>query len=310
MLDLVQVRTFVTVAREGSFTRAASALHYAQSSVTAQVQQLESQLGAPLFDRLPRSLELTPVGHTFLPHAERLLALAEEASHAVMQHGAPAGLLRVSASESVLTYRLPKLLRSFQAAYPSVQLSLDAASVCEYGPPVHSGVDVGVSISERITDPQLVAHVLRAEPIRAVVSREHPLATKRRVSPEEIVAEQLLVTEESCSYRAVFERALGAVGARPGRALAFASVEAIKQCALARMGVAVLPEMVVEAELRSGALVALKWHPKSLKVYTQLVRRRDKWFSPAMQAFWSAAVAEPALRAVLDAPRARVAIEA
>jgi DNA-binding transcriptional LysR family regulator len=292
LLDLVQVRTFVTVARERSFTRAANSLHYAQSSVTAQVQQLESQLGAPLFDRLPRALDLTAAGQSFLPYAERLLALVEESCHAVHQLGAPTGALCVSACESVLTYRLPSLLRSFQANYPAVTLSLDAPGICEYGPPVQSGVDIGVSISERITDPQLISHILRTEPICAIVSCEHPLATKRSVSAADIVAEQLLLTEESCSYRGVFEKALGVEGARRDRALAFASVEAIKQCAIARMGVAVLPEMVVAEELRTGTLVALRWHPTRLKVYTQLVRRRDKWFSPTMQAFWNAAVEE------------------
>jgi DNA-binding transcriptional LysR family regulator len=290
LLDLVQVRTFAAVAREGSFTRAASTLHYAQSSVTAQVQGLEEHLGAPLFHRLPRSLELTQVGQAFLPHAERLLALADEAVQSAHAHGQPAGALTLSACESVLTYRLPALLQRFQRDHPQVQIVLHAASVCEFGPPIQSGVDVGVSISERIQDPQLITHVLRAETIRAVVAREHPLATRRRITPADIVSEQLLLTEETCSYRSVFEEALRDAGARPSHALAFASVEAIKQCALSRMGIAVLPEMVVADNLRAGTLVALRWPSRTLKVYTQLVRRRDRWFSPAMQAFWQAAI--------------------
>jgi DNA-binding transcriptional LysR family regulator len=192
----------------------------------------------------------------------------------------------------VLTYRLPSLLRSFQAAHPAVTLSLDAPGICEFGPPVQSGVDVGVSISERITDHQLISHVLRAEPLCAVVAREHQLAFSRRVTAEELVAQQLLMTEESCSYRGVFEQALSDAGVRPSRVLAFASVEAIKQCAIACMGVALLPEMVVADELRTGKLVALRWRTSPLRVYTQLVRRRDKWFSPTMQAFWNAAITE------------------
>jgi DNA-binding transcriptional LysR family regulator len=296
VLDLRQVRTFLAVAREGSFTRAARVLHYAQSSVTAQVQGLETELGAPLFDRLPRSVELTPVGRSFLPNAERLIKMAEEAYQAAQAHGEPAGPLALSASESVLTYRLPQLLRTFQADYPDVRIALQPAALSEFGPPIHASVDIAISINERIMDPQLIVHVLRREPIRAVVSREHPLAAKRRVTPEEIAAEQLLLTEETCSYRAVFERALTQSGARPRRTLQFASVEAIKQCAHARMGVAVLPEMVVADDLKAGTLVVLRWHPTELKVYTQLVRRRDRWFSPAMSAFWNAAIARIAVR--------------
>ncbi len=290
MLDLRQVRTFVHVAREGSFTRAAQSLNYAQSSVTAQVQQLELELGVPLFDRLPRRLELTAVGRDFLPHALRLLLMAEEAAQVVHCGGEAAGPLTISASESVLTYRLPDVLRRFQEVYPRVSLSLHAASLCEFGPPVQMGVDIGISISERIQDAALVTHPLRAERILAVVSRDHPLATRRRVSAQELAAEQLLLTEPACTYRAVFERTLAAQGARPGRTLELTSVEAIKQCAHARMGVAVLPEMVMADDLRAGSLVSLRWQTTDLKMYTQLVRRRDKWFSPAMRAFWETAV--------------------
>ncbi|GAC1419823.1 MAG: hypothetical protein NVSMB62_13010 [Acidobacteriaceae bacterium] len=100
----------------------------------------------------------------------------------------------------------------------------------------------------------------------------------------------MLLTEHSCSYRALFERTLAAAGVRPSRTLEFASVEAIKQCARARMGVAILPEMVVAEDLRARTLVALPWPRAELKVYIQLVRRRDKWVSPAMQAFWDTAI--------------------
>ena len=289
MLDLTQIRTFVTVAREGSFTRAASTLRYAQSSVTAQVQSLESQLGAPLFDRMPRALQLTQVGTGFLPHAEHLLAVAEEAVQSVQLNGAPSGKLTLSASESVLTYRLPRLLSRFQRSHPRVEIVLHPASVCEFGPPMQHGVDIGVSINEVIQDSQLITQVLRPEPVSIVVAADHPLARLRKVVAGDLIAHQLLLTEDSCSYRAVFERALHGAGTRPKHTLTFASVEAIKQCAIARMGVAVLPQMVVETNLRDGTLVALRWTPQPLCVYTQLVRRKDRWVSPAMLAFWQAA---------------------
>jgi DNA-binding transcriptional LysR family regulator len=291
MLDLRQVRAFSTVVREGSFTRAANVLHYAQSSVTAQVQALEQQLGVPLLDRLPGRVELTAAGEGFLSYADSLLALSEEACGSVHADAEPSGTLTLSASESVLTYRLPELLRDFQDRYPLVTIELRAASICEFGPPLEPGVDIAVSINEPINEPHLIVEPLRPEPMRAVVWKDHVLAKRRRVTPQEIVGEQILLTEHSCSYRALFERALAQEGVRPSRTLEFASVEAIKQCALARMGIAILPEMVVLAELRTGTLVSLPWPRADLEVYTQLVRRGDKWVSPAMKAFWQAAVA-------------------
>jgi DNA-binding transcriptional LysR family regulator len=123
----------------------------------------------------------------------------------------------------------------------------------------------------------------------ALVAAEHPLAKQRKIMAAELAGQQILLTERTCSYRALFERTLSHKGARVERQLEFACVEALKQCAIARMGVAVLPELVVAAELQRRTLVALPWPQQPLHVYTQLIRHRDKWFSPVMQAFWTMA---------------------
>lgn len=290
MLDLRQLRAFTAVVREGSFTRAAGALNYAQSSVTAQIQALEQQLGVPLLDRLPGRIELTAAGESLITYADRLLSLAEEACDSVQTSREPSGTLTLSASESVLTYRLPGLLRAFQDRYTKVKIELNAPGICEFGPPIEPGVDIAISINERIEQAHLIVEPLLTEPVRAVIAPDHPLATRGKITPQDIVAEQMLFTEHSCSYRALFERTLASAGVRPTRTLEFASIEAIKQCARARMGIAILPEMVIADDLQSKALVAIPWPRTPLKVYTQLVRRRDKWVSPAMQAFWDTAL--------------------
>jgi len=289
MLDLRQMRTFRTVATERSFTRAAAVLNYAQSSITAQVHGLEQDLGVPLFDRLGRHVELTAAGRQLLSYADKLLELAEEAEQAVHSKGEPAGPLTVSAAESLLTYRLPELLRTFQCRYPAVQLSIHASLVCKRGNTLDPGVDVDLSIDEPVRTPNLIVQQLRTEPMVAAVSADHALAKKKKIEANDVVEQQILMTEQSCSYRALFERALAAEGARVSKSLELASVEAIKQCALARMGIAVLPEFVVHEELTQGSLVALDWPKERLQVYTQMIRHRDKWVSPVVEAFWSMA---------------------
>jgi DNA-binding transcriptional LysR family regulator len=289
LLDLRQVRTFLEVARTRSFTRAAAQLYYAQSSVTAQVQALERDLGVPLFNRLGRQVELTEAGRQFLAHAEKLICTADQARLSVQKDGRIAGPLVVSAAESLLTYRMPELLRVFQATYPDVQLTLHADVTCATTAAQEPGVDLAISIDEPIEAPQLLVQKLRRERMLALVAIEHSLAKKRKVVAAELAEQQILLTERVCSYRALFERALTHEGGRVDKQLEFASVEALKQCAIARMGVAVLPELVVAGELHRGALVALSWPQKPLYVYTQLIRHRDKWFSPVMQAFWSMA---------------------
>src|ERR671912_3070181 len=127
-MELRQVETFLAVAEELSFSRAASRLGYVQSSVSAQVASLERELGAPLFDRLGRRIALTDTGRVLLRYSGRLLNLAEETREAVADAGVGSGevtgKLMVSAPETLLTYRLPRLLALFHERHPKVRLSV------------------------------------------------------------------------------------------------------------------------------------------------------------------------------------------
>src|SRR5918993_936974 len=132
-MELRQVETFLAVAEELSFSRAASRLGYVQSSVSAQVAALERELGAPLFDRLGRRIALTDAGRVMLRFSGRLLDLAEEAREAVADAGVGSGevtgTLTVSAPETLLTYRLPRLLALFHERHPKVRLSVRPSAV-------------------------------------------------------------------------------------------------------------------------------------------------------------------------------------
>jgi DNA-binding transcriptional LysR family regulator len=291
MLDLRELKTFRAVAAEKNFSRAAIVLHYAQSTVTAQIQSLEAALGVPLFDRLGRHTELTVAGRQLLLYAEKLLDMADEAQRSVANDGKPTGTLTVLAPETLLAYRLPELLKRFQSQFPAIHLSLSAVEACDVGGNIEPSVDIAFSLDAPLRAPHLVVERLRTEPIVLAVAAGHPLAGKKKLKAEAIGAEQVLVNERACSYRALFERTLRGEGVPVTQSLEFLSVEAIKQCALASMGIAVLPEVVVHRELKQGSLVALDWPRKPMAVYTQLYRHRDKWMSPVMAAFWNLAVA-------------------
>src|SRR5262245_45919740 len=122
-MELRHLSTFRVVATTRSFTRAATTLGYAQSSVTAHIQALEAELGAPLFDRLGRQIALTEAGERFLVYARQLLELAEEARVAVNNNNEPRGTVTISAPETLCTYRLPTLLRVFRDRCPQAQVA-------------------------------------------------------------------------------------------------------------------------------------------------------------------------------------------
>lgn len=123
-----------------------------------------------------------------------------------------------------------------------------------------------------------------SERIFLVAHPEHRLARCRNVTPADIADEVVLLTELGCSYRSLFEQMLSEAGVRQETVMEFASIEAIKHCTMAGMGLAVLPEIAVASEIARGSLVALPWF-KEISVLTLLALHKDKSLSPALSAF-------------------------
>jgi DNA-binding transcriptional LysR family regulator len=285
-VELRQLVTFRAVAAQLSFTRAATMLGYAQSSVTAQIQALESELGVRLFDRLGRRVALTDAGERLLEYAERLLSLAEETRTALADGAEPAGTLTVGAPETVLTYRLPGVLQRFRTRFPRVRLVFRPTPNADLQRAIGDGtLDVGFALGEPLQPRGLAVERLHDEPLAIVAPPEHPLAGAARVDPSDLQRETLLLTRPGCGYRAMFAGTLAAVGVQPAGSLDFGSVEAIKQCVAAGLGIAALPRIAVAAELADARLVALAWSGPPLEVATQLLWHPAKAWSTPLRAF-------------------------
>jgi DNA-binding transcriptional LysR family regulator len=110
------------------------------------------------------------------------------------------------------------------------------------------------------------------------------LARRPHVAPADLAGAALVVTESGCSYRELFLRTLADAGVRPPSVVAFESVEAVKHCVMAGMGVTLLPAVTVTHEVAAGRLAAVRWVGPEYQLMTQLVRRDGQWISPAMRA--------------------------
>lgn len=274
-----------------SFTRAAGELGYVQSSVTVQVQSLEKELGVPLFDRVGRQVTLTDAGRRLLGYTDRMLELEEETRAAVSADGEPAGTVTISAAETHCTYRLPRVLGRFRELYPQVRVLIRPVPVGTFcGDTVRDlgegKADVAFVLDEIVQAGDLAVEPLVQEPVWVLAAPDHPLADSPLVSPDDLIDETLLLTASGCSYRAVFLNTMARAGLHPRTLLEFSGVEAIKQCAIAGMGVAVLPAAVVAKEVEEGSLAVLHWSGQDeFEVVTQMVRHKARWLSPAAEAF-------------------------
>ncbi len=287
-MDLRQLTTFRTIAQTASFSRTAETLSYAQSTVSAQIQALEEELGVALFDRLGKKVALTEAGKRLLGYAEKMLDLAEEARTVLADDDALSGTLTISAPETLCTYRLPAVLSRFLKRFPQVEIIFRQEYDADLQRPLQEGLmDVAFVMLEPFEAPNLVIEPLVEEPMLLVAAPGHHLAQLPSVSFGDLQGEPMLLTEATCGYRTLFERALAAAGVRSYTPMEFHSVEAIKQCAIVGIGLALLPVVAIEQELKEGSLTPLNWAGRDFQVVTQMAYHKDKWLSPALEAFLS-----------------------
>ncbi|UHA73793.1 LysR family transcriptional regulator [Paenibacillus sp. 481] len=288
-MELKQLQTFQAVAKELSFTRAAERLNYAQSSVTAQIQALEQHFATPLFERLGKRILLTEAGQRLLPYADNMLRLADEAYAYVPGETEPTGILTIGAPESLCTYRLPPLLKMFRERYPSVQIVFRTGICPDLRRMLQEGVlDIAFTMeSPTETDPvgPLIETTIEQIQMMLVVHPEHRLTQQARVAPSDFLNETLLTTEAGCSYRIMLEQALHAANVKSCTNLEFFSIETIKQCAIAGLGITLLPQMSVATQLNEGLLKTLNWVGPDFPITIQVLRHKDKWLSPTLARF-------------------------
>jgi DNA-binding transcriptional LysR family regulator len=285
-MEIKHLETFVVVAETRNFSHAAQHLHMAQSTVTTHIQALENELGVPLFNRLPRQVTLTTQGERLLTYARNLLELESEMVSVVSGAEMPDGTLTIGASETVLTYRLPSLFRAYRERYPAVDLRLRPFRYDELLERVRQGsIDVAFLFDQPLQSQSLHIQPLLEERLLLVAAPGHPLTLQSAVTPADLEGESILFTEINCGYRAMFEQSLTAAGMRPSTNLEFHSLEAIKQCVMAGLGISLLPEVAIREECVEGRLVPLNWSGESFAVWTQVAWSKNVHMCPTMASF-------------------------
>lgn len=285
-LEIRNLRTFQTVARLLSFNQAAQALNYAQSTVSAQVQALEEELGVHLFDRLGRGILLTEAGGRLLNYADKMLDLAAEARAEVSQTTELTGSLTIRVPESLATHRLPPVVQRFHQQWPGVRLLLITCAHEALKADLRKGVtDLAFLLADSISAADLGVELLGSEPLALVCGPGHPLCSEPGVSAELLARQSLLLTRVDCSYRRLLEGMLAQPAGQGLSIMEINSVAALKQCLARGLGVSLLPAVAVVAELAAGHLVALPWEGDGLSVGSLMVWHNHRWLSPSLAAF-------------------------
>lgn len=280
-MDASDLRIFEAVARLGGMNRAAAELHTVQSNVTARIQLLEQELGAPLFTRHSRGVALTPAGERLLPYARRVRHLLDDARRAVADDGSPKGRLTVGSLETTAALRLAPVLSAYVAAYPEVDLVLRTGTTAELVEQVLARTLEGAFVCGPVDHPELDQEVAFQEELAVLTAPTvRDLGALMRQGEVKIV-----VLRAGCSYRQRLDDILAKRGILAERRLEFGTLEAIIGCVSAGLGVTLLPKSLIGPVWRDGRVAVHELPPAEAVVDTLFIRRRDAFVTSALAAF-------------------------
>jgi DNA-binding transcriptional LysR family regulator len=283
-MDVKQLKTFLVLSKIKNYTKTAAELGYAQSSISAQIQQLEQELNTKLFDRIGKSVFLTASGEMLLPYAREILALATSVKDKIDCNSSH-GQIIIGASESLCIFELPEIIKSFTNTHPNIELQLKLVDNEQAIQQLTDNtIDIALTIGTPIEHPSIISLLKKPEKILVLSLPNHPLASKNNLDIKDFTNQSFILTGSGCNYRAAFEYDLQSSGVSFQIALETGSIQAIKEMTLSGLGLCVLPQLAVRKELSTNLLTALPYK-NNYKIYTELFCHNAKWISPYLADF-------------------------
>ena len=285
-MEIRNLNTFLKVATLHNFTHAAKELGYSQSNVSAQIQQLEQEVGGPLFNRIGRRVTLTQFGEELLPYAHQLSSIAIRMENMLKSEDVLGGTVRLGMTDSLSELLLEDAFISYHRRFPKVKLEI--------------ALDTTSMLIERLRNGQLDAACIinnplpRSEwliwdeieiPIVVVANANHPLAEKKSVSLEEITKQELVLMETLAPYSLECERVLAQhhLECEP----VFRLESADTACRIVEHGnfLSVLPLYTVKNAADAGKIKILNVPHWKHRQSIQMILHRSKVITPQVEGF-------------------------
>ncbi len=248
-MELRQLEYFLVVAQEGNVTRAAKRLYTAQPALSRQIQKLEEELGAPLFDRSRRGMRLTAVGETFLQYVERGFGQFEAGRQAVRDLLGPEhGHVRMAFLPAVGADLLPEALAAFRLRYPDVQFTLRQSTTLETLQWLEQGeveLCIATALPYRRPNDHLARAPLLVEALYAALPPDHPLARAEAIQLADLASDPFVLVGKGSGLRRVIEAACQQVGFLPRVAVEGDDLATVRGLVAAGLGVSLLPALAL-----------------------------------------------------------------
>jgi DNA-binding transcriptional LysR family regulator len=276
---------FLAVLEHGGISRAAERLGVRQPTVSGLIRSLERDVGTDLFVRRPGPLRPTAAGTALATHAARLLKVVEEATEAVARADRDARRhLAIAAGEALATHVLPPAVARLRERLPGLTVEFVVGDEARVVEALRSGEVDAALLTDRTQARDLELHDYERSRLMLVAAPSHRLVGRPRVTWRDLASETLVVRDAGTINRREVEQMLTAAGVTPKSRLVASSLEAVKRCAEAGLGVTVVPEIAVERELAEGRLAELALDAPGLEYRFVLATRRGETPPPTVTA--------------------------
>ena len=258
-MELRQLKYFVAIAEHGTFTKAASKVYVAQSALSHQLAQLEQEVGAVLFHRSRRGVELTEAGQVFHAHALSILRQVEDAKDSVASLSeSPAGRVVFGIPHSASHALALPLLEAVKSRLPCVQLELTEELTGNLTRQLHAGtIHLAVLFDDGNLD-EFDADVLVSERMSLIFRSDRLVTRKRNISLRDALRQPLILPAHPHGVRPIVERAASEAGLPSPSVIAdISSISILRTSLLADMGCTILPVMPMKQEIDQGVLSAI-----------------------------------------------------
>lgn len=284
-MDINQLEVLVAVAKEKSFSRAAEALKRTQPAVSQAIRRLEQEIGEKLFDRSSKDGTLTLAGEVLLDYAKQMLNLRLTAQSAIREmRDLHHGKLSISANEHTVFYLLP-LIREYRRLYPYIKIEVQRGVASRIPKEIAAReAELGI-VSFKPSDSSVKAIPVGSDEMALFVAPSHPLADKTVISIKDLGVETFIAHNAASPYRQKVIEAFEKHQTKLNIAVELPSLEAIKRLVEQGVGVALLPRLSTESELRSGQLRAITVKEMRLERKLHVVYRKNSVLSHAAKAF-------------------------
>ena len=286
-MELRNIKTFIKVAEIGNFSKAASDLGYAQSTVTMQIQMLERELNAALFERNGKKVTLSAAGKEFLEYAYTIQRCEAMAIEHFKTEAEPQGEISIGVMETICASHYGEIFREFRKRYQKVRLKVVVATTLECMELLGKGkLDAILTVDKKIIHPGwLTAHEVPTE-ICFFCSSGHPFAGRGDVPLSDLLQENFIQIEAGCNYRQAFEQYLQERGEMIDNVMEIGYTRLIIDGVAENLGVSLLPKFTLDEALREEKIALFTVQDYSISMLMQVIYSEKRWLTPALRAFF------------------------